>query len=84
VNLRDGTVTAHPWDEARSDAIRDRLRLSIRAMRAWLRDPDANVAVIDDFERTEDLRICRRCNFRAVCRPDLDPAPRAPASPSPG
>ena len=49
----------------------DRLRLSIRAMRAWLRDPEANLAVMEDFEKTEELRICRWCNFRAVCRPEL-------------
>ncbi len=88
VNLRAGEVTVHPWDEARLAAIRERLRLSIRGMKAWLRDPEANVAVIDDFERTEDLRLCRWCNFKAVCRPELAaeaaavPAPGAPASPA--
>jgi hypothetical protein len=77
VNLREGAVTTHPWDAARIDAIRERLRLSIRGMRAWLRDPDANVAVLEDFERTEDVRICRWCNFRAVCRPELGEGDRA-------
>jgi hypothetical protein len=71
VNLREGAVTTHAWDAARVDAIRERLRLSIRAMRAWLRDPEANVAVLEDFERTEELRLCRWCNFRAVCRPEM-------------
>jgi hypothetical protein len=71
VNLRAGEVTAHPWDEDRLAHMRDRLRLSIRAMQAWLRDPAANAADLDDFERTEDLRLCRWCNFKAVCRPDL-------------
>ena len=28
-----------------------------------------NVAALEDFERTEDLRLCRWCNFKAVCRP---------------
>ncbi|MGH7321453.1 MAG: PD-(D/E)XK nuclease family protein [Candidatus Rokuibacteriota bacterium] len=79
VNLREGTVTAHPWDDARVHDVRDRLRLSIRAMKAWLRDPMANVAVLEDFERTEDLRLCRWCNFRAVCRPELGPS-ESPAS----
>jgi len=40
-------------------------------MKAYLADPDANVAVMDAFERTEELRICRWCNFRVVCRPTL-------------
>lgn len=78
VNLRGGEVTVHPWDEARMADVRERLRLSIRAMKAWLRDPDANVAALEDFERTEDLRLCRWCNFKAVCRPELlAPAPPA-------
>jgi hypothetical protein len=80
VNLREGAVRRHPWHEARVDLTRERLRLSIRGMRAWLRDPDANLAVVEDFERTEDLRICRRCNFRSVCRPELG-APGSPVAP---
>ena len=71
VNLRAGEVTTHPWDAARLDEIRGRLRLSIRGMKAWLRDADGNVAALEDFERTEDLRLCRWCNFKAVCRPEL-------------
>jgi hypothetical protein len=71
VNLREPKVTAHRWDEGRLEGIKEQLRLSIRSMKAYLADPAANVAVITDFERTEDLRICRWCNFRAVCRPEL-------------
>jgi PD-(D/E)XK nuclease superfamily len=71
VNLREPQVTSHRWDEERLESIKEQLRLSIRSMKAYLADPVANVAVITDFERTEDLRICRWCNFRAVCRPEL-------------
>src|SRR5262249_34748941 len=71
VNLRAGEVTVHPWDAARLDDIRERLRLSIRGMKAWLRDPSANVAALEDFERTEDRRLCRWCNVKAACRPEL-------------
>ena len=77
VNLREGTVTAHAWDAGRVETTRERLRLSIRGMKAWLRDPETNAAAIEDFERSEDLRICRRCNFRAVCRPEWDAELRA-------
>jgi hypothetical protein len=89
VNLREGAVTTHAWDASRIEDIRERLRLSIRGMRTWLRDPDANVAVLDDFERTEDRRICRWCNFRVVCRPELDLSeppshPQPPPQPSDG
>ncbi|HXH83903.1 MAG TPA: PD-(D/E)XK nuclease family protein [Candidatus Tectomicrobia bacterium] len=75
VNLREPHVTVHVWDEARLQAVREQLRLSIRSMRAYLVDPVANVARLEDFEKSEDLRICRWCNFRAVCRPGLTPAP---------
>jgi len=70
-NLREPEITEHRWDDGRLEAIREQLRLSIRSMKAYLSDPGANVAVIADFERTEELRICRWCNFRAVCRPEL-------------
>jgi hypothetical protein len=71
VNLREPTVTPLTWDDGRLEAIREQLRLSIRSMRAYLADPDANLARREDFERTEELRICRWCNFRRVCRPEL-------------
>jgi len=70
-NLREPTVTPLLWDDARLEAIREQLRLSIRSMRAYLVDAGANAARIEDFERTEELRICRWCNFRMVCRPEL-------------
>jgi len=71
VNLREPAVTTHRWDDDRLEAVRAQLRLSIRAMKAYLADPEANLALIDGFERTEELRICRWCNFRAVCRPEI-------------
>ena len=71
VNLREPDVVTHDWDDARLDAVRDQLRLSIRSMKAYLADPEGNVARIEDFELTEEPRLCRWCNFRAVCRPEL-------------
>ncbi|MBI3825190.1 MAG: PD-(D/E)XK nuclease family protein [Candidatus Rokubacteria bacterium] len=71
VNLREPVVTAITWDDDRLEEIREQLRLSIRAMKAYLADPEANVAMESNFELTEDLRLCRWCNFRAVCRPEL-------------
>ena len=70
-NLREPTVTPLAWDDERLEQIREALRLSIRSMRAYLVDPAANTARVDDFERTEELRICRWCNFKAVCRPEV-------------
>lgn len=80
VNLREGRVTGHPCDAQTLDRVRDHIRLSVRAMRAYLRDPAQNMAEEASFERTEDLRICRWCNFRGPCRPELPPF--APAEPT--
>jgi hypothetical protein len=84
VNLREGKVTAHPWDDASLDRVREHIRLSVRAMKAYLKDPERNLAEEANFEKSEELRICRWCNFRVVCRPELLPftAPEeAPAEP---
>jgi hypothetical protein len=73
VNLRDGKVTTHPWDEVSLDRVRDHIRLSVRSMKAYLKDPELNQADESNFEKAEELKICRWCNFRAVCRPELPP-----------
>lgn len=84
VNLRDARVIAHPWDPAALDRVRDHVRLSIRAMRAYLKDAALNLAEEAAFEKTEDLRICRWCNFRGVCRPELPPFTAEPVPASAG
>jgi hypothetical protein len=71
VNLREGTVTQLRWSDDQLDSIKEQIRLSIRAMKAYLTDPVANLARMENFERAEELRLCRWCNFRAVCRPHL-------------
>jgi hypothetical protein len=81
VNLREGQVTAHPWDAASLERVREHIRLSVRSMKAYLKDPERNLAEESGFEKTEELRICRWCNFRAVCRPELAPFPALSASP---
>jgi hypothetical protein len=70
-NLREPEVTRLHWSDERLEAIKEQLRLSIRSMKAYLADPEANLAAIAGFEKTEELRICKWCNFRAVCRPEL-------------
>ena len=49
VNLREPEVTPLTWDDGRLEEIRQQLRLSIRSMRAYLADADANVARLDGF-----------------------------------
>jgi hypothetical protein len=79
VNLREGKVTNHPWDATSLERVREHIRLSVRSMKAYLKDPARNLAEESGFEKTEELRICRWCNFRAVCRPEL--APFVPSPP---
>jgi hypothetical protein len=78
VNLREPLVTPHRWSDDRLEEVREQLRLSIRGMKSYLKDPETNVALISDFEMTEQLRMCRWCNFKAVCRPDLAATSAAP------
>ena len=73
VNLREASVASHPWDEVSLERVREHIRLSARSMKAYLKDPERNIAEEANFEKTEDLRICRWCNFRGVCRPELPP-----------
>jgi PD-(D/E)XK nuclease superfamily len=73
VNLREGRVMSHPWDEESLERVREHIRLSVRSMKAYLKDPEQNLAEEANFEKTEDVRICRWCNFRQLCRPELPP-----------
>ena len=44
---------------------------SIEGMKSMLRDPDENTAVMTDFPRTDNEKICESCNFKKICF-DLD------------
>ena len=80
VNLREGSVASHPWNESSLERVREHIRLSARSMKAYLKDPERNIAEEADFEKTENPRICRWCNFRGVCRPELPPFAERAAS----
>jgi len=64
-NLREPTVTPLAWDDARwSTSASSSGSRSARC--APTVAPDGNRRGWTDFERTEELRICRWCNFKAV------------------
>jgi hypothetical protein len=44
---------------------------SIAGMKSLLRNPAGNIAVMTDFLRTDNERICENCSFRKICF-DLD------------
>ena len=53
---------------------RNFIRKSAGNMKALLLDPLANRARLEDFPMIERPKICRRCNFRALCFPRTIPA----------
>lgn len=57
-----------PVDAASIADFVQRMEESIRAMRARLADPEANVARIQDFPPTENSATCAHCAFRRPCR----------------
>ncbi len=40
---------------------------SIAKMKGMLADPDENTAVMTDFPRTDNERICETCSFKKIC-----------------
>ncbi len=58
-------------DNEQIEAVKEKIRRSIMAMRSAVRYPLLNLAVEEDFPKIDDRRTCLRCNFRAVCKPEL-------------
>jgi hypothetical protein len=54
-------------DPAALGACEEEMRQSIQAMRELLDDPAENAARIEQFPRTEEKEVCRRCTFRRPC-----------------
>lgn len=67
VFLRDGSLRWYPIDRDAIARAREAVQTSVGRMRALLRDPTVNEAVIDDCEEVEDLGICAGCRFRGPC-----------------
>ena len=68
VNLRDGVYKTHPISQPQLEQSAADLRDSAAEMRALLRDPTANEAVMEDFPMLEEGNsACFRCQFRRSC-----------------
>jgi CRISPR/Cas system-associated exonuclease Cas4 (RecB family) len=68
--LLTGEVEVVTLDETALERGRATMRRSIGGMRDRLEDPEANEAVMDRFEQTDDRFVCSHCNFRRVCWPE--------------
>jgi CRISPR/Cas system-associated exonuclease Cas4 (RecB family) len=66
-------------NESKLAHARSFIRKSAGNMKSLLLDPLANRARLEDFPMVERPRVCRRCNFRALCFPKQRAAVEVPA-----
>ena len=71
VNLMNDESFNHNFTPRELIASQEYINNSIDSMKSMLKDPDENIAVMKDFPRTENERICESCNFKKICF-DLD------------
>jgi CRISPR/Cas system-associated exonuclease Cas4 (RecB family) len=68
-------------DARKLDHARAFIAKSARNMRSLLLDPVANLARLEEFPMEDRPQRCRRCNFRRLCFPRVEPlAADAPAA----
>jgi hypothetical protein len=70
-------------DAARLDQARAFVARSAGKMKTLLLDPMLNLARMEDFARVDRPTICRRCNYRRLCFPRVEPAPALIELPAP-
>lgn len=63
--IKDETMDQRGIEKAKSF-----IEVSVGAMRSKLREPESNVAVIEDFPQKINQWNCKGCAFRRVCFPD--------------
>jgi hypothetical protein len=68
VELQSGTEMPDFANESLIRRTRAYICQSAGEMRSSLAEPKKNVAHIDDFPMTTNLRVCSRCNFRRHCK----------------
>lgn len=61
------TILDHTINDESIEDLRDYIMQSFNAMLKCLRDPQRQIAAIDDFPMTGNLLRCSRCNFRGLC-----------------
>lgn len=66
-NLLGGGPTTHRFSNQELNDAVDYINKSIAGMKSYLAEPDENIAVMTDFPRTDDDRICEGCNFKKIC-----------------
>ena len=67
VNLMLNETYSHTFSPRELLDSQDHITRSIESMKSMLKDPEENTAVMVDFPRTENERICESCNFKKIC-----------------
>lgn len=70
-NLVHDKKTLHNFNAEDIEGTKQIIIDSIDKMKSYLSDPEENIAIMTDFERTEDSKTCNWCNFQKICF-DLD------------
>jgi hypothetical protein len=67
-NLTHNRITEFGISKIEIDNIKEYIRGSVSDMRSMLADPENNTPKDEGFfVKTDDVRVCRRCNFQKVC-----------------
>ena len=65
--LQSGESAIHKFSKEDLAATEEYIKNSIQEMKDSLSDKAENAAVMKDFPRTEDEKICEYCNFKKIC-----------------
>jgi CRISPR/Cas system-associated exonuclease Cas4 (RecB family) len=65
--LQSGESAVHRFTKDDISAAGEYIKNSIQSMRDCLSDPVENAALMKDFPRTEDEKMCSYCNFKKIC-----------------
>ena len=67
INLLSNETFSHTYSPRQLIEAQDYINQSIENMKGMLTDPEENTAVMTDFPRTDNERICESCNFKKIC-----------------
>jgi len=71
LNLFEDYTKIHSFNVEQVEYAKKYINNSMENMKSFLSDPLENEAVMSNFPRTEDRKICELCNFQKICF-DLD------------
>jgi CRISPR/Cas system-associated exonuclease Cas4 (RecB family) len=67
LNLFEDYTKIHSFNVEQVEYAKKYINNSMENMKSYLSDPQENEAVMSNFPRTEDRKICELCNFQKIC-----------------